>query len=132
MGEKFQSMLKALTGLWMHPAQTWGNAGKPDLRWYKTPAEIAQLPKLQDCPCCAEVTAPGGELCYSTCTINPAENEDLVAAFVATHPNFELKPFERRLPEKLRRLSAKRGMLQLLPSEDGLDGFFFALLERIS
>jgi 16S rRNA (cytosine967-C5)-methyltransferase len=107
--------------------------GKPDLRWHKTPEEIAQLPLLQRelLWAAASITAPGGELCYSTCTINRAENQDLVAQFLAAHPNFQPLPFARRLPKEAK-LPDAGGMLQLLPSEHGLDGFFFALFKRIS
>jgi len=50
---------------------------------------------------------------YSTCTINKAENEDNVDAFLKGHPDFIL--IEKR---------------QLLPNTDLTDGFFYAVLER--
>lgn len=108
--------------------------GKPDLRWHKSPEEISQLPQLQKelLAAAASVTAPGGELCYSTCTINKAENQEVVAEFLAAHPDFELLPISPRLPQKARAKLPEGDTLQLLPSEHGLDGFFFALFKRIS
>jgi 16S rRNA (cytosine967-C5)-methyltransferase len=108
--------------------------GKPDLRWHKSPEEIAGLPLLQKelLSAAASVTAPGGEICYSTCTINKAENQEVVTEFLAAHPGFQLLPFGERLPAVVReRFSDADGMLQLLPSEHKLDGFFFALLKRL-
>lgn len=105
--------------------------GKPDLRWHKSPAELEKLPSLQLelLAAAASVLAPGGELCYSTCTINRAENQQVVEAFLAAHPNFQLEPPGERVPVAD---LPKTSTLQLLPSEDDLDGFFFALLKRVS
>ena len=109
--------------------------GKPDLRWHKTPQELSTLPPLQLelLEAAASVTAPGGELCYSTCTINRAENQDLAAEFLATHPDFQPLSLAERLPEGAKQIKLlAHHMLQLLPWEHGLDGFFFALFKRIS
>ena len=105
--------------------------GKPDLRWHKSPSELEKLPSLQLelLAAAASVLAPGGELCYSTCTINRAENQQVVEAFLAAHPNFQLEPPGERVPVAD---LPKTSTLQLLPSEDDLDGFFFALLKRVS
>ncbi|MEA3308977.1 MAG: RsmF rRNA methyltransferase first C-terminal domain-containing protein [Chloroflexota bacterium] len=40
----------------------------------------------------APLVAPGGRLLYGTCTFSPEENEGVIAAFLAQHPNFELLP----------------------------------------
>ncbi len=45
----------------------------------------------------AETVAPGGYLLYSTCTFAPEENEECVADFLATHPDFALLPVEERV-----------------------------------
>jgi 16S rRNA (cytosine967-C5)-methyltransferase len=55
----------------------------------------------------------GGTLLYSTCTIHRGENEENVEWFLKEHPEFEL---ER--------------MQQLLPGENGQDGFFLAKMKR--
>ncbi|MCG8350131.1 MAG: RsmF rRNA methyltransferase first C-terminal domain-containing protein [Chloroflexales bacterium] len=40
----------------------------------------------------AALVRPGGMLCYSTCTFAPEENEQVIAAFLDTHRDFELAP----------------------------------------
>lgn len=108
--------------------------GKPDLRWQKNLEELKELPKLQLelLTAAAAVTRVGGELCYSTCTINRGENEEVAQAFLEAHPHFIKKPLWERLPGGLQQdLAENTSQLQLLPSKQGLDGFFFALFQRI-
>ena len=77
----------------------------------------------------AEAVKVGGLLVYATCTILPAENREVVAAFLANHPNYEPDNDASWLPEALRpRLTD--GMLQILPHRDNMDGFFIARLRR--
>ncbi|MDB4484472.1 rRNA cytosine-C5-methylase, partial [bacterium] len=58
---------------------------------------------------------PGGRLVYSTCSIDPEENIELVTRFAKNHPELELEKSE-----------------QLLPFKDQTDGAFAALLRRNS
>lgn len=88
---------------------------KADLRWKKSPAEIAELPKLQ-----AEILASaaktvkiGGTLIYSTCTIIRRENEEIVENFLKFNKNFKIVAVKN-----------------FLPHIDGTDGFFIAKLIR--
>lgn len=99
---------------------------KPDLR-YKDLASLTELPPLQ-----LEILAKsssylkvGGVLVYSTCTVNPEENEKVVGAFLENNPNFRILPFT------LGDLNCENGMLTLTPMENKTDGFFVAKLQRI-
>ncbi|HEU4703459.1 MAG TPA: 16S rRNA (cytosine(967)-C(5))-methyltransferase RsmB [Conexibacter sp.] len=89
--------------------------GRPDLRWRARPEAIEQLAELQLRILAAGAGAlkPGGALVYSTCTISPRENEQVVERFLAREPQFALE----------------RGHL-LLPHRDATDGFFYARLRR--
>ncbi|PDO11729.1 MAG: 16S rRNA (cytosine(967)-C(5))-methyltransferase [Candidatus Reconcilbacillus cellulovorans] len=103
---------------------------KPEARWRKTEDQIRELSVLQaellDSVC--RFVRPGGLLVYSTCTIEPEENEDQIRAFLSRHPDFELDPFPAGvLPG---REDARRGMALILPHEYGSDGFFIARLRR--
>ncbi len=101
-------------------------AKKPDLR-YQPPERMASLPPLQVriLAATSRYVRPGGRLLYSTCTLNPAENEGVFASFLAEHPEFRAVPFA------VADLSSENGMLTLYPHIHGTDGFFYALAERI-
>ena len=98
---------------------------KPDLR-YKDLSVLTELPELQAriLAASAPYLKPGGRLLYSTCTLNPAENEDVVRSFVENNDGYELVPFE------VGELSAPDGMLTLLPHIHNTDGFFMAVIRK--
>lgn len=88
---------------------------KPEIKYKEHTDEMDLLPKKQ----LAILTAsssyvkPGGTLVYSTCTINPNENEKVTDAFVKRNPSF--KKVERTL---------------LLPNVNGTDGFFICVMKK--
>lgn len=102
---------------------------KPEIR-YRTLGEIANLPKRQKeiLETSARYLKAGGRLIYSTCTLNPAENEHIVAAFLATHPDFEplALPYIGRSNFIYNGLGSR---LTILPDAD-YDGFFIAGLRK--
>ena len=100
---------------------------KPDIR-YKNLAELEVLPPLQRAILenQAKYVRPGGVLLYSTCTVLPRENQEVVNAFLADHPEFCTEPLA--LPEVFPRNDT--GMLTLIPGEYDTDGFFICRLRR--
>ncbi|MBP3435338.1 MAG: 16S rRNA (cytosine(967)-C(5))-methyltransferase RsmB [Clostridia bacterium] len=99
---------------------------KPEIR-YKDLREFDELPALQYriLERGAEMVKHGGVLQYSTCTLNPAENEEVVARFLREHPEFS----PRILP--LDSCFAAAGLepshtITLFPPVHGTDGFFIA------
>ena len=99
---------------------------KPEIR-YKDLEPTLQLPAVQRRILEAQAThlRAGGVLVYSTCTVLRRENEAVVRAFLADHPEFSLQPFS--LPGLG---LAESGMRTLLPCEEGTDGFFIAKLKK--
>ena len=99
---------------------------KPDLR-YRALDRIAELPQLQTAilSASANYLAPGGRLLYATCTLDPKENGEVVAAFLEATPGF------RRVPFTVGELTAPDGELTLYPHVHGIDGFYYALIERV-
>ena len=100
---------------------------KPDIR-YKDLEEMKALPALQLAILENQSTyvKKGGVLLYSTCTVLRAENEDVVAAFLAKHNDFYLEPLD--LPAIFPKNES--GMLTLIPGEYDTDGFFISRLRR--
>lgn len=107
-------------------------ARRADARWRKTPAEVESLVPVQRAilESAAKALKPGGVLVYSTCTIHPDENQNLVEAFVADHPEFAFDDIWAHLPPSLSREGQAQGYVQLLPHIHGTDGFFMARLIR--
>lgn len=99
---------------------------KPDLR-YKDIDSIEALPTLQYdiLSASAKYLKKGGVIIYSTCTLNPEENECVAKKFVEEDPNFALEPFA------IGDLKAECGYLTLLPNINHTDGFFMAKIRRI-
>ncbi len=84
-----------------------------DLRWRLRPEQLGPLNASQ-ARLLAEGAAllrPGGRLVYSTCSLEPEENQDVVAQFLAAHPTFKLE-----------------SQRELLPFSDAVDGAFVACL----
>jgi 16S rRNA (cytosine967-C5)-methyltransferase len=88
-----------------------------DLRWLIQPAEIERLRATQLALLnqAATVLKPGGIIVYSTCSLEPEENSEVVKEFLATNPNFKLET-ER----------------QLLPFADNVDGAYVARLKNLT
>ena len=97
-------------------------AKKPDIR-YKAEEDIVRLPLLQAkiLETNAAYLKAGGTLVYSTCTVNPAENRNIVENFLTNHPEFSLCPFTAGA-------IVCDGVLEILPYEYHTDGFFIAKL----
>jgi 16S rRNA (cytosine967-C5)-methyltransferase len=104
-------------------------AKRADLRWQRTPEDMAELVALQDdlLDAAAALVRPGGVLVYSTCTIEPEENEDRVSAFLERHGAFVQRSAGGLVPEGL---VTAEGFYAALPHLDGIDGAFAARLER--
>ena len=100
---------------------------KPDIR-YKDLTELEQLPALQGkiLEVQSQFVRPGGVLLYSTCTVLPRENEQVVARFLESHPDFSREALH--LPAALPRNDT--GMLTLIPGQYDTDGFFICRLRR--
>ena len=99
---------------------------KPDLR-YKSQEAIDGLPELQGeiLKTSAKYLKVGGELVYSTCTLNPKENEEVVELFLRENEDFAKKDFTAGS------YASDNGSLTLTPTTDGTDGFFMAKIVRV-
>ena len=100
---------------------------KPEIRFKKS-AEIDNLPEIQYSILCnaTKYLKDGGRLVYSTCTLNPKENDEICNRFLEEHPEFEAV---KVLPE-LRRYSENDKYLTLMPHIHSTDGFFVAVFQK--
>ena len=100
---------------------------KPDIR-YRDLETAKELPALQRAILWnqARYVRPGGVLMYSTCTLLKRENEEVVSAFLESHPDFHTEKLS--LPGNFP--GNETGMLTLYPGQYDTDGFFICRLRR--
>jgi len=98
----------------------------PDIKLLRHASDIEQLVVLQEKILNAlwPLLAPGGMLVYATCSVLPQENGDQLANFLANHEDATERPLETRWGQ------ATRVGRQILPDQDGMDGFFYACIEK--
>lgn len=109
-----------------------------DARWRQTPDSIAELVPLQTelLGQAASWVKPGGVIVYATCTLHPAENEQVIEQFLATHPTWKLVAPAPSSPARCFADTARvafataAGWVKVLPHHHAMDGFFMARLEQ--
>jgi 16S rRNA (cytosine967-C5)-methyltransferase len=104
-------------------------ARHPDARSRVTPEALERIAALQAelLESLADVVAPGGLLIYSTCSLEPEENELQVERFLARHPEFRRERSET-FPAAL---LSEEGDMTILPQRHEMDGAFAARLRRV-
>lgn len=101
----------------------------PDARWRIRASDLAVVGATQRAilRSAATVVRPGGLLIYSTCSLEPEENDQQVDAFLAERPEFTLEaPPAGTVPDDV----LDDGRLRVLPHRHGTDGSFAARLRR--
>jgi 16S rRNA (cytosine967-C5)-methyltransferase len=103
----------------------------PDLKWRQTPEAVAELTVKQGAilHAASGLVKKGGRLVYATCSLLDAENETVVSAFLAKHPEFVSLSAEEVLRKQDIEISCGE-RLRLLPHQHETDGFFAAVMER--
>ena len=110
------------------PCSGWGVfQKKPELRWQER-QDIPELIKLQEKALytASSFVKPGGILLYSTCTINPEENEVQINKFLRENPEYELIPAETVIPKEY----TENGFLKTVPHKHNMDGAFAAKMRK--
>jgi 16S rRNA (cytosine967-C5)-methyltransferase len=104
----------------------------PDLKARQTEEGLAELNVKQRAilDAAAGLLKPGGRLVYGTCSLLTEENEEVVAAFLAAHPDFALVPARGILEKQGVKLQGVGDYLHLYPHVHDTDGFFAAVLEK--
>jgi len=106
---------------------------RPDARWRKQERQLVELSALQQALLVAAdgLLHKGGHLIYTTCSLEPEENEHVVAAFLATHPHFRQEDCRQALPFLPAEVFAEGGRaVRLLPHRHNTDGMFMVSLRK--
>jgi 16S rRNA (cytosine967-C5)-methyltransferase len=128
------------------PCSGTGTLGRnPEIRHRLRLEDLPRQAERQRAILCAALCAArrGGRVVYSTCSLEPEENEQVVAAVLAEHRNARQAPLAPVIEallgkgilhpgaaERLRSCLTPEGALRLLPGVVPTDGFFVALIER--
>ncbi|KOO11598.1 16S rRNA methyltransferase, partial [Vibrio xuii] len=93
----------------------------PDIKWLRRGEDIAALAELQSeiLDAMWQQLKPGGTLVYATCSITPQENKEQVKAFLTRTTDAQLEGSDAENPGR-----------QILPGEEGMDGFYYAILKK--
>ena len=107
----------------------------PDVLHRVRPSLIREMAELQGrlLARAADWVKPGGTLVFSTCSLEPEEGEQQLAAFLKARPDYAILPVKpEELPDGV--MPREDGSLRLLPGTladaGGLDGFFIARMRR--
>ncbi len=102
---------------------------KPELKWNKKPDDLISLPSVQYdiLTEAAKTLKIGGRIVYSTCTVRPEENEQVVKAFLESHPSFVRDDSMKR---RLTQDTESGSEWTILPHDYETDGFYMAAFER--
>jgi 16S rRNA (cytosine967-C5)-methyltransferase len=101
----------------------------PDMRLLRTAEDIARIVPTQEALLegAAGLVKPNGLLVYATCSLEPEENEQLVAAFLQRHPEFTAERPPQSIPAQFVDLD---GHVRVTPFEHAMDGAYAVRLRR--
>ena len=104
---------------------------KPDIKWKKDLFDLRGILKTQQklLVKASQLVKPGGIVVYSTCSIEPEENFQVVKKFLEENPNFKLESAQDKFPAEI---LDENGCVQTYPHRHKMDGAFAAKLVRVS
>jgi len=103
---------------------------KPDIKWKRDLGDIRKIVNIQYelLKKGATLLKPGGILVYSTCTIEPEENFDIIRKFLDEQPGYRLLNAKEFVSEEL---VGDNGCVQTFPNVHQIDGSFAAKLQKV-
>jgi len=116
-------------------------ARNPEIKWKLKPEDLLDLQSRQTAILQAAMrhVSPGGRLVYSTCSLEPEENEQVIASCLPANPDFKIVPVRTEL-QRLQESGElvwksideliNGDFLRTIPGVHPCDGFFAAILQR--
>jgi 16S rRNA (cytosine967-C5)-methyltransferase len=105
----------------------------PDIKWKSSEAALKRHAGVQKqfLDNLAPLAKPNGILVYAVCSIEPEENEAVIAAFLKKHPEFVIDKSLGKLPKTLHSMVEPATGFKTLPLLNHMDGFYFVRLKKI-
>ena len=105
---------------------------RADARWRKKEKEIAALSKLQKeiLKSVIPLTRPGGNVVYSTCSLEPEENQEVIDQIIGENRDLEPVPLDKYFSPCEYPVKTGDGV-QFLPQNNCTEGFYIAKLVKI-
>ncbi|MBC8044336.1 MAG: 16S rRNA (cytosine(967)-C(5))-methyltransferase RsmB [Rhizobacter sp.] len=105
---------------------------RAELRWRLTPKSIPEMCNLQSelLTNAATCVKDGGAMVYSTCSLEPEENDEQVDAFLKSHDGWTVQNAKEVLPEVLHTFVNERGAVQVWPHRHNMDGAYSVRLTK--
>ena len=103
---------------------------KPDIKWKRELSDIRNLAKTQVelLEKASKLVKNGGVIVYSTCTIEPEENIEVVKEFLSRHPEFKIDDARNYLPSDI---VNGEGCMETYPHKHDMDGGFAVRLIKV-
>lgn len=101
-----------------------------DARWRQTPESVQELSTLQKelLAHTSKFVKAGGVLVYATCTLHPAENEDVITQFLTENTDWQIEPPSPNSLDSC--YTTQHGWLKVWPHNQDMDGFFMVRLRK--
>ena len=100
---------------------------KPDIKWRRSPGNIAEMVEIQlrILANAGRAVKPGGRLIYSTCSLEPEENWNVVESYLKFNPRFSIDKLDSLIPKEW---ITSNNTMETIPHRHGVDGIFAARL----
>ncbi|MBF0177748.1 MAG: 16S rRNA (cytosine(967)-C(5))-methyltransferase RsmB [Magnetococcales bacterium] len=104
----------------------------PDIKWRRRPEDVPLLVTEQQrlLTAVAEQVRPGGRLVYATCSMEPEENQEQIATFLAAQPAWERLPLDPVREGVAADMVTPEGDFFVESGQEGMDGFYAARLQK--
>jgi 16S rRNA (cytosine967-C5)-methyltransferase len=104
---------------------------KPEIKYNKLESDLESIQKIQFkiLENASKYLKLGGELVYSTCTVNKEENINMINNFLKSNSNFIMVDISEQTKNSFE--TSQKGYVEIFPHLHRMDGFFIAKLKRL-